>query len=351
MLTSQFIGKPVEVGDFFWGNGMTLHSNNQMKRHLGFENGKAKNRKRRCFYILQIISETLVLTCTTTIRNSHGWKDMPEEYYRYFLPVDQTPEVRGRRAITVNNDWDGAFKHGKSLLFLENIEVMHSKSMCSYICSAAPRDVQRIQWETRAFALQIWWGKHLSPKMSPGCRRGTPGQLTWQEDRDFVRLSLDSKGLIILPEANTGRIRHSSNVRIERYYTQEAPLALGDTTTDPAAENGEFPLIIHTTTHKISVSGPPKTMMMQRPSQVNVLTPRTQAAAGLSTPPPSPGSDSGYDSNIASQRSGSHSMSRQTPRRLNSPWHRSDPNPVASPSIDKYGFQEVKKTRKPWRRV
>ncbi|KAL7271629.1 hypothetical protein RUND412_005592 [Rhizina undulata] len=285
----------------------------------------------------------------TTTRNSYVWNDMPEEYYRYFLPIDQTPEARGRRAIAVKNDWEGAFKPGKSLLFLEDIEVIHSRFLCSYICSAGPRDIQRLQWEAWAFAPQIWWGKHLSPTMRPGSNRETHGQLTWPEDRDFVRLSLDPEGLIILPEANTGRIRHLSSVPIERYHTQETPLAIGDTTSDPATKNDEAPPI-HTTTHEKSISSPPRTMMSQRPSYINVLTPGTQIV-GSSAPLTSPGSDNGYESSAAFQTSGYHSMSRHITRRLDSPWRRCDPNPAASPSSDEDGFQEVRRTRKSWRWV
>ncbi|KAL7268758.1 hypothetical protein RUND412_008603 [Rhizina undulata] len=74
ILASLFIGKSVEVGDLFWGAGATLHSNDEIKKHLGFGNNTGKNRKRRCFYISLVINESLVLACTTTTRNSKVWE-------------------------------------------------------------------------------------------------------------------------------------------------------------------------------------------------------------------------------------------------------------------------------------
>ncbi|KAL7269868.1 hypothetical protein RUND412_007444 [Rhizina undulata] len=291
---SPFIGKPIEVGDFFWGDGVTLHSNNQMKRHLGFENGKAKNRKRRCFYSLQIISETLVLACTTTTRNSSVWKDMPEEFYKYFLPIHQTAEVRGRRAITVYNDWEGAFNPGKSLLYLEYIKVI-------------PR-------------------KYLY--------------------RAFIRLSLDLKGFIILPEANASRIRHSSKFQIGK-FTHESKLALADTPPAPATKNYHEATPTKTTAEEKPISGPPQTMTSQRPRKINVLTPGSGAATSPSSPPNSPTSNSGYESNVVFWRSGSRSMSRQAPRSaLESSWRRRNLNATASPISDEDGFQLVERTRK-----
>ncbi|KAL7276618.1 hypothetical protein RUND412_000384 [Rhizina undulata] len=344
---SPFIGKSVEVGDFFWGDGVTLHSNGTMKQHLGFENNKNKNRKRRCFYILQIISESLV---TTTTRNSNGWNDMPEEYFKYFLPIDQTPEVRGRRAIPVCNDWEGAFKPGKSLLYLEDIEVIHSKFLCAYICSAVPREIRRIQWEARTFDSLIWWGNHLSPTMIPGSRERTLGQFSWNENRNFMRLSLDSKGLIILPESKRSRIRHSCKSRVERHSYEPKPAKV-DTpiASDPVAKNLEA-TSPHTTTPEQSISnGLPRTMISKRPSPINVLAPGTQI--NPSHPPPSPHSDSGYESSLAVQKSGIHSMSRQVSRRIDSPWRRGKSNSAASSSSSEDGFQEVQRRRKFWYRV
>ncbi|KAL7272530.1 hypothetical protein RUND412_004651 [Rhizina undulata] len=186
--------------------------------------------------------------------------------------------------------------------------------------------------------------------MSPGSRERTLGKFTWNENRDFMRLSLDSKGLIILPEAKRSRIRHSCKFRIERHTYEPKPAKVyTPIASDPFAENLEatYP---HTTTPEQSISnGLPRTMSSKRPSPINELAPETQM--NLSTPPPSPHSDSGYESSLAVQKSGSHSMSRQVPRRIDSPWRRGESNSAASSSSSEDGFQEVQRRRKFWCRV
>ncbi|KAL7274680.1 hypothetical protein RUND412_002401 [Rhizina undulata] len=230
---SPFIGKSVEVGDFFWGDGVTLHSNSTMKQHLGFENNKNKNRKRRCFYILQIINESLVLACTTTTRNSNGWNEMPEENFKYFLPIDQTPEVRDRRAITVCNDWEGAFKPGKSLLYLEDIEALGEDPWAVYV-----------KQESQFYEALVRYVLHF-----------------------------DSKGLIILPEAKRPGIRHSCKFRIERHTYEPKPAKVdAPIASIPVAEKLEA-TSPHTITPEQSCSnGLPRTMISKRPSPINELT-------------------------------------------------------------------------------
>ncbi|KAL7270676.1 hypothetical protein RUND412_006606, partial [Rhizina undulata] len=283
-----------------------------MKKHLGFKNNKGKNRKRRCFSILQIISESLILACTTTTRNSKVWEGIAEEDYKYFLPVDQTPEIGGRRAITVQNDWEG----------LSSPEIEH------------------IQSEARAFAFKICWGNHLPPKMSPGSRESAMGQLAWNEDQEFIRLSL---------EANVARIRHSSKFRKARQTGETNRAISTPIASDRTAENCEA-TSTNTITAEKSMSGPPRNIPSQRPSQINVLTPGPQTKA--SSPPPSPHSDSGYESSAAVQQSGNgHSMSRSVLRRFDSPWRRSESNSAANSSSSDDGFQLVQRTRKSGRRA
>ncbi|KAL7276595.1 hypothetical protein RUND412_000398 [Rhizina undulata] len=209
---SPFFGKAVQEGDFFWGEGVSLHTTALMREHLGSGKTDNKNRKRRCFYVLQIIGKDLVLACTTTTRNSLTWDDMPEKYHRYFLPVGQAPAVLGRRPISVHNDWERAFELGKSLLFLEDIEVVPKAKLSAYICSAFPDEIERIKHESRSFMGQIWWGKYLSATMPSGWRKWDRGQFIWEESQEFLQLETDSKGLIIIPEINAAKIRHSSRL-------------------------------------------------------------------------------------------------------------------------------------------
>ncbi|KAL7270679.1 hypothetical protein RUND412_006609 [Rhizina undulata] len=205
--------KRAEVGDFYWGSGVNLHTTRKQKDHLGAGMmSENRNRKCRCFYILQIISEDLVLACTTTTRNSRTWEGMPVSYHKYFLPVSRAPSVRERDSIAVYNDWNSAFRPGKSLLYLEGIEVIQTQKLSGYICSVPPREIDRIKNEARVYAPGIYWGKYLSPVNCPGDVNRRRGRVYWTRDREFVRLCLDEHGLIILPEANMAHIRHSSKL-------------------------------------------------------------------------------------------------------------------------------------------
>ncbi|KAL7276069.1 hypothetical protein RUND412_000948 [Rhizina undulata] len=337
LLACPYVGKSVEAGDFFWGDGVTLHSTFAMKRHLGFVGaaGAGKNRKRRCFYVLQVISEKLVLACTTTTRNSHVWNSMPVYHHKYFLPVGNTSSAPNRSAITVTNDWEGVFEHGKSLLFLEDIEVIQTKYLLSYICSATTPEIQRIRWEARAFAAGIWWGMYLSPVIRPGSKMWPLGRLVWMEDDDFVRMRLDSEGLIILPEANTAWMRHSSNISVEEYSYSEK-LDTADTSREPATKKCELssPNAIYTAAPWESIVGPPKFITWQHPRQITSLTPRTSLDAGPSTTPYYPSFDTGYESiaSLISWRSPTLPISKGAPRRIDMPWRRCDQNSDASTS-------------------
>ncbi|KAL7268757.1 hypothetical protein RUND412_008602 [Rhizina undulata] len=124
----------------------------------------------------------------------------------------------------------------------------------------------------------------------------------------------------------------------------DAPIA-----SDRAAENCET-ASTNTITAEKSMSGPPRNMPSQRPSQINVLTPGPQTKTSL--PPPSPHSDSGYESSPAVQKSGKgHSMSRNVPWRFDSPWRRCESNSAACSSSNDDGFQLVQRTRKSGRRT
>ncbi|KAL7274679.1 hypothetical protein RUND412_002400 [Rhizina undulata] len=137
---------------------------------------------------------------------------MPVSYHEYFLPVSRAPSALEPDSVAVYNDWNCAFKPGKSLLCLEDIEVIPTEKLSGYICSVPPREINRIKNEARVYAPLIYWGKYLSPMNRPGDVKRKRGRVYWTRDREFVRLCLDDDGLIIMPEANIAHIRHSSKL-------------------------------------------------------------------------------------------------------------------------------------------
>ncbi|KAL7271514.1 hypothetical protein RUND412_005725 [Rhizina undulata] len=199
----------VQVGEFYWGGGINLHTSQKQRMHLGASQTPKKNRKSRCFYVLQVLSDEFILACSTTTRNSKTWDKLDEAFHKFFLPVHLAPEKPGRVAIKVLGDEEQVFQE-KSLLFIEAIEVVRVCKLRNRICTVAPDEIVRIRDEARQFVDSIYWGEVLSPLMWLYRWEELPNRYTDVDNEEFVDFIRDEDGLLIL-DANIKDLRFSKD--------------------------------------------------------------------------------------------------------------------------------------------
>ncbi|KAL7268702.1 hypothetical protein RUND412_008662 [Rhizina undulata] len=183
MSKSPYVGKPIDVGDLYWGKNVTLHTSPNMKEHLGWPKGKNKMRKYRGFYVLQIVNRKYLLACATTTLNGTVWDGIQDKHHKYFLPIGKAPSVPGRDPIAVKKDWNHTFGTRQSLLFLENIVVVRKEKLFAYICSAEAGEINRIKSEARVYVPLIQWPEDcVSPHRSLVSISETTGEETTRKE-------------------------------------------------------------------------------------------------------------------------------------------------------------------------